>query len=228
MRSSRILLVALGLAATAFYACTDDEADCGGPCPTGRVCGFDGDGVAACLPECGTSYCQDGESCVAGECTVSNTCSPACGASDHCVAGNCIPDYTTSNSCDPLRECRRECGTSVSCLAACDADRSTSCDACLDSLVTCEERGNCTSGPYEFDCCHSDFCECFPSHPACGNVPACQECADEAGDDINVFEECASGEPACSNCLEPIDDCDSDPDPAACEEAVFCDCTECE
>lgn len=228
MRLSIFFTGSLALAFGALIACADDEADCGGPCPSGFVCGFDSDGVSACLPACGDTYCQDGETCEAGECVVSNTCSPACGASEHCVGGNCIADYTNDNVCDPLRECRRACGTSASCLAACDADRSSACDACLDDLLSCEERDNCASGPYEFDCCHDDFCACFRDHPACGNVPPCEECAEEAGDDIRVFEECASNEPACSNCLEPLDDCDSDPDPAACERAVFCDCTGCE
>ena len=62
----------------------------------------------------------------------------------------------------------------------------------------------------------------FPSHPACGNVLPCAECAEECGGDAGCFNDCVQAEPACSSCLQPFFTCQGEG--GDCTEQ-FCACT---
>ena len=229
MNAQPSLLLALALvsfgALLGLSAC-DDET-CTLTCPAGQVCVND-DGLESCQDLCGGALCGAGEECVEGRCTQQETCSPACGLGTHCVGGACIEDYTSQNVCDPLRACRRACATRGSglsaCLAACDADASETCLTCQAVRADCEASNACPEGnvgPYT-DCCADEFCDCFPSHPACGNVLPCAECAEECGGDAGCFNDCVQAEPACSSCLQPFFTCQGEG--GDCTEQ-FCACT---
>lgn len=185
--------------------CDDELAQCFPTCPTNLVCATGADGLPACLEPCGVTVCTDAQTCQNNVCVGGG--SVTCGAGEHAVSGVCVPNYTTANVCDPLRICRNECGTSASCLQACDADQSATCDTCLADLTACESRQNCDSGPYVESCCFDDFCQCYPAHPNCGNVPPCDECNDECGSNSSCLTTCIQGEPACANCLQPYFEC---------------------
>lgn len=222
----RLWLAAAALVALAALSACDDET-CTLTCPSGQTCVND-NGLETCQALCGGVVCGAGQSCVDGTCSTAETCSPACGIGTHCVGGSCIEDYTSQNVCDPLRECRRACesqGAGLSaCLAACDGDVSSTCSTCQGIRADCEERNSCPEGnvgPYT-DCCADEFCDCFPSHPACGNVLPCAECADECGDDASCFNSCVQAEPACSSCLQPFFTCQEGGGDCTAE---FCDCT---
>ncbi|MFT6627468.1 MAG: hypothetical protein ACJA1R_000725 [Flavobacteriales bacterium] len=223
MRSTRLFLLAVTGVMLMLVACTDDE--CVLTCPAGQAC-INDSGVDACRTLCGGQLCTAGQACEAEQCVSSSVCSPNCPLGQHCVFGDCVEDYTSQNVCDPLRQCRRNCeiaGSNLSaCTAACEADTSTACSTCQGIRADCESRESCGAGnigPYT-ECCESQFCDCFPSHPACGNVLPCAECAEECGDDTTCFNSCVQGEPACSTCLQPFFDCGGD---ASCQ-AEFCDC----
>lgn len=199
-----VALALTAFAAAAFVASCADDEECTLSCPSGFVCGFQADGSEGCFESCGGVACEVGETCQDGVCTGGGTVT--CGSGEHAVAGQCVPNYTASNVCDPLRSCRRSCGTSVSCQDACEADQSDTCSTCLDDRIACETANDCSADGYG-DCCVDEFCDCFPSHPACGNVPPCEECATECGDDAGCFSSCAEDEPACAECLQPFFDC---------------------
>lgn len=134
-----------------------------------------------------------------------------CGALQYCDAGSCVqvdyPIYTANNACDPLRICRRQCGTDARCAESCEADRSPQCVNLASTLASCERRNSCDSGPYVQTCCFQEFCATFPSHPNCGNVPPCRECVDQCGDNNACLSNCVRGEPACAECLDDARAC---------------------
>lgn len=219
-----VALITLTIASLALIGCTDDE--CTLACPADQVCVVDS-GLELCRDTCGGAVCSAGEACVDGACVADQSCSPACATGTHCVYGSCIEDYTSQNVCDPLRECRRDCEAGADslalCLAACDADASATCLTCQDIRSDCEARESCPAGnigPYT-DCCDQPFCDCFPSHPACGNVLACAECVEDCGNDAACFNDCVAAEPACSTCLQPFFDCQENGGDC---NALFCDC----
>ncbi len=207
-RTSLVRLIALCAVPLLFIACSDDEDPCATQsCPSGLVCELDTAGEPRCVVA---------DSDAGG--TV--TCAP----DEHRVENICAPNYQSDDVCDPLRQCRQACGTRIACLDACDEDRTATCSTCTDTLLACETTNNCTSGPYVEDCCFDTYCSCFPKHPNCGNVPACDECADAAGDDAAAFSDCAADEPACSTCLAPFFTCQQSGGDCTAE---FCDCTTC-
>ncbi len=224
-RSATFALLALpalaAVAALLFASCEEDLLVCDPPCPASLVCATGDDGLPACLPPCGNTVCTGGQTCVNNVCTGGGTVT--CPTGEHAVANVCVPNYTTSNVCDPWRFCRADCGTSASCLQACEADRSASCEQCATSLASCESRSNCRSGAYVEDCCFDEFCDCYPGHPNCGNVPPCDECDDECGNNTACLNACIQGEPACANCLQPFFDC-RDSGGSNCE-ALAADCS---
>lgn len=204
-------LFAVFVVALAFAGCTDDE--CTLSCPTGQVCVNDS-GLEVCRDTCGGLACSPGETCVDNACVADETCDPACSGDTHCVYGSCVENYTSQNVCDPLRECRRSCENGADslarCLAACDDDASETCLTCQGIRADCESANSCPDGnvgPYT-NCCADEFCDCFPSHPACGNVLPCAECAEECGSDTACFNDCVAGEQACSVCLQPYFECE--------------------
>jgi hypothetical protein len=202
--------------------CGDDLAECTPPCGAGFECGFNASDAAVCLEVCGSQVCQDNQTCTNNQCvTNSSTCPPG----QHSVSGNCIPNYTTANVCDPYFACRRLCGTSTSCLEACRTDASTACRSRLDAIVACETRNNCSAASFNEACCSTEFCAAWISNPNCGNVPACDVCAQAAGDDIEIFEDCAADEPACDSCLEPFFSCGGTSGNCT---SFFCDCVSAE
>lgn len=201
-------LLALAALSLVVAGCADDDDPCATEnCPTGFTCEVDTAGEPRCVPSDadagGTITCESGE---------------------HQVENICVPDYEPGDVCDPLRLCRQECGTRVSCLDACEDDRSTTCASCADDLLTCETSNNCESGPYVQDCCFDQYCTCFPEHPNCGNVPPCDECQSASGDDAGAFSACAADEPACATCLDPFFDCQQAG--GSCEDE-FCACATC-
>jgi hypothetical protein len=204
----RIALVAAGL--STLLGCIEDDGE-GGPtlpvsdaCPTdcGALSCYLRDGVPSCLEaNCGSDRCADGATCVGGTCEFVDTptCAPSCGAGTHCVYGNCIPDYASSG-CDPLRVCRKLCGSDLVCLAACEDDQSASCTALLDDLADCERSNECDSGPYA-SCCATDFRRTFPQSPAFSDTP-CRECVEVfCGTETSCLNDCFNDEQACSGCL---------------------------
>jgi len=196
------LLAVLSLAIAALVAaCAEGDDDC--DCEVGFACANNADGTTACVPACGGVACATGQTCENDRCV--NDGSVICDAGEHAVGAVCVPNYSGSNVCDPLRVCRRACGLSIPCADACEGDRSTTCREAAGRLAQCEASTNCTAGPYE-DCCNTQFCQTFPGHPACGNVPPCQECNTECSD-ASCLNACIAGEPACSDCLQPFFDC---------------------
>lgn len=223
LHRSLTLLAAVAVT-VALSGCSDDE--CTLTCPTGQACVVD-NGLELCRDTCGGVTCEAGATCVDNVCVVDQTCSPECSAGTHCVYGSCIENYTSSNACDPLRECRRACNNGADsiprCAAACDDDTAASCQSLTDALATCEASNDCPAGnigPYT-DCCEAEFCAAFPSHPGCGNVLPCVECAEDCGSDAACFNTCVEGEPACSTCLQPYFECLDDGGECLTE---FCTC----
>lgn len=199
------LTLAAALGSTMLHGCGDDFVDCFPLCPANFVCAAGNDGSSVCLPRCGNTVCTESQSCENNVCV--GGASVTCGPGEHAVSNVCVPNYTTSNVCDPWRECRSECGTNLTCLQACESDRSSSCATCASTLSSCESRNNCTSGAYVENCCFDAFCDCYPSHPNCGNVPPCDECDEECGNDAACLNRCIQGEPACAECLGPYFEC---------------------
>jgi hypothetical protein len=210
------ILLAAAAVSLLWTACTDEE--CTLQCGPGFECGFSSAGDESCLETCGNDLCQDNETCTNNQCVVSGNTS--CPTGQHAVSGNCIPNYTATNACDPLVVCRRQCGGSPGCLQACTDDASAACTTLLSAISSCESRQNCTADAQ--NCCADEFCAAFVSNSSCGNTPACDTCAQEAGDDINRFNECAEDEPACASCLLPFFNC-RDTGGSNCTD-FFCDC----
>lgn len=216
-RSHRLLLPLAAALALAVTACADEE--CGRICPPGQMCVLD-NGVELCLEaNCGGIACAPGTQCVNDVCVEDQACT-GCAADQHCVSGVCVDRYTSSNICDPLRGCRRECGTNIRCLDACEADTSATCASCLDTLGSCEQRQDCDSGAVN-GCCENEFCSCFPSAPGCGRVADCLECQQDCSN-VACFNECRRTDLACNLCLQPFDECRADTG-GTCQ-AEFCDC----
>lgn len=218
LRALRFLVPSLAL--LALTACGDDDS-CTRVCAPGQACVLSG-GEQLCLAaNCGGQACAPGTTCVNDQCVEDQSCS-GCTASQHCVSGVCVDNYTGANVCDPLRGCRRDCGTSARCLDACELDRSSTCSSCLDLLASCEASNNCDSGAVN-GCCETQFCDCFPSAPGCGNVPDCVECQEDCGDSTSCFNECRRVDLACNLCLQPFDTCARESSAAECVEE-FCSC----
>lgn len=217
--SSALMAIAVSaIALVTFSGCDEDLAVCNPVCGAGFECGFDSSDQPRCLELCGGGLlCQDNQTCQNGECVVQAV---TCPAGQHQVSGNCIENYTASNVCDPYFACRRLCGTSTACLDACRRDAPSSCTTRLDAIVACETRNNCSAASFNENCCTTEFCAAWVSNPNCGNVPACDVCAQAAGDSTPVFNQCVGQEPACNSCLQPFFDCGAGSD---CQ-SLFCDC----
>jgi len=191
-------MVGVALMIVTFGSCGDEVGgDC--DCPPNHNCRTNPDGSISCTPACGDSVCSSRERCENNVC-VDNIGVLTCPSGEHQVWDFCLANYSVSTVCDPLRTCRLRCGTEAACNAECEADRSTTCTTCISTVQSCESRNNCQAGAYS-ECCRSEFCECFPGHPGCGNVPPCQECNDECGSDRDCASRCVQAEPACRNCL---------------------------
>ncbi len=231
MRSSarvwnpRVLLAGTAALALAglLGACSDDDT-CTLPCPSGQVCVNDGGEQLCLVPDCGDQVCGAGEECVGGTCSAATSeCSADCDAGTHCVSESCIADYTASNVCDPLRECRRACGTDAFCLDACEDDSSGQCETCRGIIADCESDNGCRADANN-GCCEDEYCDCFPGDPECGNVAACIECQRDCGDDATCFSDCRRGDAACNVCLQPFDRCAEGAGGAGACVEQFCDC----
>lgn len=172
---------------------------------------------------CGGNFCDADQTCINEICVEPATECTGCGADQHCISGVCVDNYTSANVCDPLRDCRNGCGLSAACAAACEADRSTTCATCTDTIVSCTSENSCGDAGSVNSCCESEFCSCFPSAPGCGNVPDCVECQAECADNTTCFNTCRGNSLACNLCLQPFDECADTNGAAACVDD-FCSC----
>lgn len=228
---SIMALIANFFAVFLLLGCTEDEIDsvpsspsrvpstqCSPPCSGGLSC-YQDSGVCT-TPTCSSCYartcpsqnptesCVDGAICDEnlGRCTFEQVCEGGCVAGTHCVAGNCIPNYSSDNICDPLQRCRELCGVNdFSCLAACEIDRSATCETCLRGLERCEAQEECFGNAN--GCCTDNYCQCFPGAAGCGGR-ACDgcmaQCTNGGSTDTACFNRCANANAACASCLQPM------------------------
>lgn len=216
-------LLALALAFPLAFALAACDDECSRVCPAGQACVLDS-GQELCLAaSCGGQACAPGTVCQDNQCVSDASCT-GCTSGQHCVSGVCVDDYTGANVCDPLRQCRRGCGTGARCLDACEDDQSNTCTECLDIVAACESAQSCDSGAVN-NCCETEFCDCFPSAPGCGNVSDCFECQADCDGDTSCFNQCREADLACNLCLQPFDDCveDNGGDRSQCVPQL-CDC----
>ena len=118
----------------------DDAAPCIPQC-NGKECGFDG-----CQGSCGT--CDEGESCNAGTCNLTDICgNDFCGEDEDCTS--CAQDC----SCQGATTC--VAGACVDCAAY-----------CIEADFQCGSIGACSCGTCGTDqICKDHLCQC---KPACG------------------------------------------------------------